>query len=150
MVRQLAWLVDEPAAVMLYAPLPTEVDVWPLVVARVNAGREVGLPRIEADGLSVRLLTPGQLTRGQLGIQEPDPDAPTIPVAVVVVPGLGFDPAGGRIGRGKGHYDRLLARLPGVLTVGVGFDVQRVAEVPMSGHDVRLQRTVFGHTAEAG
>lgn len=145
--RQLADVVAAPGVVLLYAPMPVEVDVWPIVVRRVAAGRPVALPRIEGELLSVRLLTEGQLTPGQLGIREPGPDAPRVDaVAWVVVPGLGFDGRGGRLGRGKGHYDRLLARLR-TRTVGVGFDVQRFDPLPLDPHDVPLDATVFGATA---
>lgn len=149
-VRQLGAVVDEPGPVMLYAPMAVEVDVWPIVVARLAAGRVVGLPRIEPDDqtLSVRQLTSGPMIAGQLGILEPDPEAPRIDadVVLVVVPGLGFDGRGGRLGRGKGHYDRLLARL-GARTVGVAFDVQRVDRLPLEAHDVAIEATVFGQTA---
>lgn len=149
-LAQLRWVIDEPAPVMLYAPMADELDVWPLVEARVRAGRSVGLPRIEAAGLSVRLLTFGLLHAGPLGILEPDPESPPIEVGWVIVPGLGFDASGGRIGRGKGYYDRYLAHIPEARTVGVGFDVQRVAKCPMAPHDVALQTVIFGQTAEAG
>jgi 5-formyltetrahydrofolate cyclo-ligase len=62
---------------------------------------------------------------------------------LVVVPGLGFDEAGGRLGRGGGFYDRFLAR-PGLKAwkVGVGLDEQVVGPVPRDAWDVGLDALV--------
>jgi 5-formyltetrahydrofolate cyclo-ligase len=58
---------------------------------------------------------------------------------VVVLPGIAFDRQGGRLGQGKGYYDRLLADVSSKCTlIGLAFDVQLVEEVPMEPHDVRL------------
>ena len=65
------------------------------------------------------------------------------------MPGLAFDARGGRLGHermgatrtmSRGHYDRLLARAgaPGLFKVGLAFDFQVVAAVPMAMHDVRM------------
>lgn len=75
------------------------------------------------------------------GYTQPTADAPVVPdeeISAVLVPGLAFDRAGGRLGFGAGFYDRLLARLgPGVLRIGVsdGFIVDRV---PTEDHDVTM------------
>ena len=55
----------------------------------------------------------------------------------LVVPGLAFDRAGGRLGHGGGHYDRLLAG-PRGLTVGLAREDQCVASVPCGPGDIRL------------
>ncbi len=55
---------------------------------------------------------------------------------LVLVPGVAFDRAGGRLGRGGGWYDRALARVrPGVPVVGLAYDVCVVDAVPMQPHD---------------
>ena len=60
-------------------------------------------------------------------------------VDLVVVPGVAFDPAGGRVGRGAGHYDRLLAGAGRACArVGLAFEFQVLAGVPTSGHDVGM------------
>lgn len=60
-------------------------------------------------------------------------------LGAIVVPGLGFDKQGARIGRGKGYYDRILADVDLDCAVGVAFDAQLVATVPTEPHDVRLR-----------
>ena len=79
---------------------------------------------------------------GPLGIRQPPPGAPTVDVAfvdAVLVPGRAFDRAGGRLGRGAGHYDRLLPSLrPPVPRVGVTLDRFVVDRVPVEPHDVPM------------
>jgi 5-formyltetrahydrofolate cyclo-ligase len=56
---------------------------------------------------------------------------------LVLAPGVGFDAAGGRLGRGRGFYDRLLAHISGI-KCGVAFDPQLVERIPMERHDARM------------
>ncbi len=80
----------------------------------------------------------------RFGYSQPSADAPVIDVlaepdaiAAVLVPGLAFDRFGGRLGRGRGYYDRLLSAFgPRTLRVGIAFDQQVVHRVPTEGHDV--------------
>jgi 5-formyltetrahydrofolate cyclo-ligase len=68
---------------------------------------------------------------------------PPADVDFFVVPGVAFDRHGGRLGHGRGYYDRLLAHArPDATLAGLCFEVQLVDEVPMSGHDVRLDYVV--------
>jgi 5-formyltetrahydrofolate cyclo-ligase len=54
-----------------------------------------------------------------------------------IVPGVAFTLEGRRVGRGKGHYDRLLSSVGGV-KCGVAFDEQIVEAIPVEPHDVRM------------
>ena len=68
--------------------------------------------------------------------------APRIEPALVIVPVVGFDRAGTRIGYGKGHYDRTIAALRAnggnPPLIGIAFSVQEVDTIPHEPHDVRL------------
>ena len=78
------------------------------------------------------------LIAGRHGIREPAADVSAVPpgeIDLVLVPGLAFDEAGRRLGRGAGYYDRFLAPLS-VATVGVAFELQLVPEVPAGSGDV--------------
>ena len=63
---------------------------------------------------------------------------------LIIVPGLAYDNQGGRLGYGGGYYDTFLATQPNAFKVGVGFQCQLIAEVPMEEHDVRLDRFITG------
>jgi 5-formyltetrahydrofolate cyclo-ligase len=134
----------EARSVLFYVPHAEEPDLWPLATDALASGRQVALPRFSpATGqyVACRIRTsPGDLVPGQFGILEPTADCPIFDVKqldLALVPGIGFSLAGGRLGRGKGYYDRLLAEVPGC-KCGVAFDCQVTAEWPLEPHDVRV------------
>jgi 5-formyltetrahydrofolate cyclo-ligase len=131
-------------SVLFYLPLAEEPDVYPLLPEALAAGKVVTLPRYSAveDAYvpcQVENLA-GDLQPGQYGIREPVPACATFDLNkldFLLVPGVGFTSNGSRLGRGKGYYDRLLARARGV-KCGVAFDWQVSVEVPLEPHDVCL------------
>ncbi|MCS6798551.1 MAG: 5-formyltetrahydrofolate cyclo-ligase [Myxococcota bacterium] len=137
------------ATVALYAPLPTEPDVTPLIETARAVGKRVALPRVDGEMLRMHEVPrdPATMTRSALGVLEPPDHGPAIDVSeldLVVVPALGADPSGGRLGRGRGFYDRFLRTLvPGrTLRVAVVYEFELVPELPLTEHDVRVDRVV--------
>jgi 5-formyltetrahydrofolate cyclo-ligase len=135
----------KPASTILFfAPLPGEVDVWPLLAEALAAGTIAALPRFEAGRQRyaagrVRNLQSGIVT-GQFGIREPASGAAEIlprDLDLLLVPALAFDLDGRRLGHGKGFYDRLLSAVRGI-KCGVAFDEQMVKAVPAGTFDVRM------------
>ena len=105
---------------MFFAPLPDEVDVWPLLEESLAGGKIAALPRFDPasnDYLACRVQNPqSEIVPGQFGIREPKAGCPEIPLErldLILVPGVAFDLRGDRLGRGKGFYDRLLAKSTG-------------------------------------
>ncbi|MDC0739869.1 5-formyltetrahydrofolate cyclo-ligase [Polyangium mundeleinium] len=120
-----------------------EVDLRPLVAELRGRGVRVAFPSIHPE---TRVMTfripadPAAMEEHGLGFQEPlltDPEAGE--VDVVVVPALGVDGEGNRIGYGAGYYDRTIPRFcpPGV-AIGVVYDFQVLSEVPVTEGDVPL------------
>jgi 5-formyltetrahydrofolate cyclo-ligase len=137
-----AWSAAE--SILFYAPMPEEVDIWPLAAEAQKAGKRVVLPRynpddkryVACDVTDVRR----DLNKGRFGI--PEPGAHCLKISsnrldLILVPGLAFDFDGHRLGRGKGFYDQLLSVLQGP-TCGVAFDQQMVGHIPTEPHDIRL------------
>jgi 5-formyltetrahydrofolate cyclo-ligase len=138
--RQNLWA--EAQSILFYAPLPSEVDLWPLLVEALQAGRLVALPRFSAEtGRYVPCKVLDLLEDvepGKYGIREPVTKCAIFPLNrldLILAPGVAFDLRGGRLGRGKGYYDRLLAETRGTIC-GVGFDQQIVPDLPVESHDV--------------
>ena len=139
-------LTDQPVwsqaqSVLFYAPLPEEVDVWPLLPEALAAGKLVALPRFVAETKGYeawQIRHPEADVRvGRYGIREPaDGCAHSVikRLDLILVPGVAFDLQGRRLGRGKGFYDRLLAGLCGT-SCGVAFDEQIVRELVVEPHD---------------
>ena len=123
-----------------FLPMPGEVDLTTL--GEIPRGRFV-VPRIEADdSLTLHDLRTTELIRHPWGFLEPSASSVPIDhddVDVILVPGMAFDGHGGRLGRGKGMYDRLLAALAdGVVRMGVVSEAGVVDILPMADHDMRV------------
>ncbi len=148
-VTRLASLPDVHRArtVLLYAAGGSELDVMGLATRLRERGVTVCFPRVAGDELIPVAASPLALRPGYRGIAEPDgPARDLADLDVVVVPGLAFDLAGGRLGQGGGHYDRLLRRVPThTVRVGVGYSCQLVPRVPVQPHDEVVDLVVTDH-----
>jgi 5-formyltetrahydrofolate cyclo-ligase len=126
------------ARVVLYAALAHELPTGPLAEAALARGKALLWPRVAAGGLvEVAAASPSELVPGGAGVLVPPPGAAPErlgPADLLIVPGLAFTRSGARLGRGGGHYDRLLAGAPGP-SIGVAFDIQLVDELPTEPHD---------------
>jgi 5-formyltetrahydrofolate cyclo-ligase len=122
-----------------YWPIRSEVDPRPLMEALLERGQDVALSQILHPHLSWRLWQPGDvLVKGGFGVREPGPDAPEVFPVALLVPLVAFDRRGGRIGYGKGHFDRAIATLEAqhpILTIGLAYAVQEIEQVPVEPHD---------------
>ena len=130
--------------ILLFAPMASEPDIWPLAEMAVADGKTVALPRfISAKQHYEAAIVQDQvrdLITGQFGIKEPGATCGVADLKrldLVLVPGLAFDWHGRRLGRGRGFYDRLLAEVSGK-TCGIAYDQQLVSAIPVEPHDVRL------------
>jgi 5-formyltetrahydrofolate cyclo-ligase len=124
--------------VMLYSALPDEVRTAG-VIDRWRERKQIVLPTVVGDDIvPVALNADTRFEVGCFDITEPRGARYDGGYDLIVVPGMAFDAAGNRLGRGKGYYDRFLAQHPGVPTVGVCFDFQRVAHVPTEPTDVPM------------
>ena len=142
LLSQSEWL--RARSVLSFLPTGDEPDILTLAQAALGAGKSLALPRYvpHNDSYEAARVTDlsWELVPGRFGILEPRPSCSILPpneLDFVLVPGLGFALDGGRLGRGRGYFDRLLAAVPG-FKCGVAFDCQVVPELPSEPHDVRL------------
>ena len=133
-----------PVALAGYMPIRTEIDPLPVMAAH---GGTVGVPVILGAGQALRFdrWTAGsEMIAGAFGAMIPAVSQPLVP-RVVIVPLVGFDARGYRLGYGGGFYDRTLAGLRAagpVLAVGFAYAAQELAEVPTDQYDARLDAIV--------
>lgn len=134
----------EAKVIAAYAPLKFELDCQPAVQAARVRGATIGLTRVVPGTSELTLHVHGaddELHESGFMVMEPAADAPRLDLAsvdVVLVPGLGFDEQGQRLGFGKGFYDRFLPGLPNAVRIGLAFDFQLLAEVPATDRDAPL------------
>lgn len=143
-----AGFFETAETVMMYLPIAQEVDLTPLALRCFQDGKTVCVPRMDWASRHMRAVEirslEDEFEQRNCGVREPV-SGRAIPVDelnVVLIPGLAFDTAGRRLGRGGGFYDRFLAqpaiRSGGARLCGVGFDSQVVDVVPAEPHDAPL------------
>ncbi|MGC9554719.1 MAG: 5-formyltetrahydrofolate cyclo-ligase [Thermoplasmatota archaeon] len=134
--------------VLAYISHGTEVNTHGLIRSLLSqTSREVLVP-VVADRQRYTLLLSSlhqwqELSTGAYGILEPTEvrERPAESVEVCLVPGIGFDVRGNRIGYGGGYFDRLLRSIRGT-TIGLAYDFQVLDEVPNQEHDVPVDAVV--------
>ena len=132
-------------AVCLYASFGAELSTESLLQIALLEGKILILPRVaNATALSLhRVEDVADLQRSKLGILEPAAEAAEIPltsVGLVLVPGLGFDRLGHRLGYGAGFYDRLLAKCPKkTFLLGHAHAFQVGSCLPAEPHDIKVK-----------
>jgi 5-formyltetrahydrofolate cyclo-ligase len=131
-------------SILFFAPLPDELDVWPLLEKLLPARKICALPAFDAveqfyAARRVKNLE-NDIVTGKFGVSEPLPACETIPLDrfdLVLVPGMAFDVKGNRLGRGRGFYDRILSMASGI-KCGVAYDFQLRESIPTEAHDAKV------------
>lgn len=133
--------------VALYYGIAGEVETRPFF-KKILYQKKVYLPRVKAQQKTLtfrRVTALSHFEKGSYGIMEPKAACPRRSAKLmdlIVVPGVGFDRSGNRLGRGGGYYDRVLSRAPKVPTIGLCFREQIVKKIPVNARDVRVGRVI--------
>jgi 5-formyltetrahydrofolate cyclo-ligase len=137
------------AIVAGYWPLADELDPRMGLDRLGSRGHPLALPRMDGRDRPLRFLAwraGDVLVAGAFGVMEPHAAQPELLPEVVLVPLLAFDRRGGRLGYGKGYYDRTLTRLQSrtrpPLAIGLAFADQEVEDVPTGQDDVGLDGVI--------
>jgi len=127
--------------ILFYAAIQGEPRLDKLMLDALAAKKTVALPRFDPETscyMAALVESPSGLQRARFGILEPLASAPLLPLNqldLALVPGVAFDVGGGRLGRGKGFYDRLLVSVTAV-KCGVALDHQLEPNIPRETHDL--------------
>ena len=138
----------QPACIGVFWPFDGEPDLRPAVELLAIEGVRIALPVIcpSVAGASMKFQqwSPGtRMVSNQYGILEPGetPDIQMIEIDLILIPLVGWDSSGARLGMGAGYYDRALqpfAQLPSPVRAGVAYQFQRVPHLPEEPWDIRL------------
>lgn len=129
-------------SVMLYMPLGNEVSTFEIINDGIKQGKNILVPITDKDTFEIsayRITEDTEFEKGTFSVSEPKEkesfDASEIDV--VLVPGIAFDRDGGRIGFGKGCYDKFLKGIKAV-KIGFCYDFQLVSHIETESKDVNM------------
>ena len=141
--------------ILIYLPLKSEVDLRALIQQQTQLGKRFYVTVVSGRSQVLRI-TPlyrnGKIRRtriNRLGVSEPvinrreryvSPES----IDMAIVPGLVFTRSGRRLGRGKGYFDRLLAKMKNARFIGVCFRKQLLKRIPVQSHDIKMHQVISG------
>lgn len=132
--------------VMMYYSLPDEVCTHHVLTPLLQAGKRVLLPAVVSDTeMELRCYEREEdLQVGPYNIMEPVGRTFTdyAQIELAVIPGMAFDAARNRLGRGKGYYDRFLPLIPQAFKLGVCFPFQFMAHIPAEANDIAMDEVL--------
>lgn len=142
----------ETGAIAAFRAFDGEPDLTAALAELSRKGRHVVLPVLSQQPVGVQLEfrtwdPSARMNRNRFGIDEPRAGNPVSmdDIGLVLVPLVGWDERGGRLGMGAGYYDRALAGVAAAASpvrAGIAYGVQRVDRVPIDRHDVPLHLVI--------
>jgi len=142
--RNIMPLIRDGETVMVYTSKEKEVNTGTLIALLLRKGNPVVVPIIVKEDVSLRLSylrDVSTLVPSTFGVPEPiGSEIPVPPGAVdtIILPMLGFDRQGRRIGYGAGYYDRFLAKTPIRRKIGIAFACQEMEHLPVDENDILM------------
>ena len=129
-----------------YMPYNQEVRTVPMLEQALRDGKRVAIPKCYGDEMRFIFMEDlSKVEKGYAGIPEPIEDAPIADdeTALVLMPGLAFDPEGHRIGYGGGFYDKFLAKEPNHPTLALCYDFQMMEKLETEEFDIPVDQVLW-------
>jgi 5-formyltetrahydrofolate cyclo-ligase len=142
--RHVLGLISNGDTVMVYSAKELEASTKPIIATLLARNSPVVVPIIVKADVSLRLSyirTLAVLVPSTFGVPEPiGNEIPADPkdITTILLPMLGFDRKGGRLGYGAGYYDRFLAANPQIRKIGIAFSCQEAERVPVDANDIHM------------
>ena len=135
-----------------YLPYNQEVRTVPMLEQAIRDGKRVAVPKCYGDQMRFIYINDfvAEVAPGYANIPEPIADGPVADdkTALVLMPGLAFDPAGHRIGYGGGFYDRFLSAEPDHPTLALCYGFQMVEHLQTEEFDIPVDRVLWADPEE--
>ena len=129
-----------------YLPYNQEVRTTPMLAQALKDGKKVAVPKVYGNEMKFIYLSDlNQVEKGYSGIPEPIADGPIgdDETALVLMPGMAFDPQGHRIGYGGGFYDKFLAEEPNHPTLALCYEFQVLPHLETEEHDIPVDCVIW-------
>ena len=129
-----------------YLPYNQEVRTVPMLEQALRDGKRVAVPKCYGDEMRfIYMVDLSAVEKGYAGIPEPIADEPVADdkTALVLMPGMAFDPQGHRIGYGGGFYDKFLAKEPDHPTLALCYDFQVLPHLETEEFDIPVDAVIW-------
>ena len=129
-----------------YLPYNQEVRTVPMLEQALKDGKRVAVPKCYGDEMKFIYMDDlSKVEKGYANIPEPIADEPVAddPTALVLMPGMAFDPQGHRIGYGGGFYDKFLAAEPNHPTLALCYDFQMFPHLETEEFDIPVDYVLW-------
>ena len=129
-----------------YLPYNQEVRTVPMLEQALKDGKRVAVPKCYGDEMKFIFMDDlSKVEKGYAGIPEPIADDPVADdtTALVLMPGMAFDPQGHRIGYGGGFYDKFLAAEPNHPTLALCYEFQMLPQLETEAHDIPVDYVIW-------
>ena len=135
--------------ILFYVSYDNEVETHNMIKESIDTGKTVCVPFVKKNEhtiIPIKIENWNDLEIGSYNILEPKKNKfkifPLEEIELIIIPGIGFDTHGNRIGHGMGYYDRLLKGANNCFKIGLGFQCQIVDYIPVDPHDVRIDMII--------
>ena len=139
----------EASTILFYVSYDNEVNTHQMIKECLDTGKDIIVPISKKDDRTLilsKLEKWDDLKVGSYGILEPEvnkiKEVPLDIVDLIIVPGIGFDDRGNRIGHGKGYYDNLLKKSKSILHIGLAFEAQIEKFIPADRQDIPVNKII--------
>ncbi len=123
--------------VCTYMPLKNEIDINNCF----DNVKELFTTYVNQNGVSITTLKkPFEINK--YGVLQPLINTNEKTIDIFIVPGVAFDITGNRLGRGVGFYDKLLAKFPNSIKIGIAHESNILDTIPFEAHDVKMNKIV--------
>lgn len=139
-------LYQKAGTIYGYLPYNQEVRTVPMLERALSEGKRIAVPKCYGEEMRFIYMDDlSQVEKGYAGIPEPIADGPVADdkTALVLMPGLAFDPQGHRIGYGGGFYDRFLAAEPDHPTLALCYDFQMLPKLETEEFDIPVDCVIW-------
>ena len=129
-----------------YLPYNQEVRTVAMLEQAIRDGKRVAVPKCYGDEMRFIFMDDlSKVEKGYAGIPEPSADEPIADdeTALVLMPGMAFDPQGHRIGYGGGFYDKFLAKEPNHPTLALCYGFQMVEHLETEEFDIPVDTVLW-------
>ena len=135
--------------ILFYLAKGSEVETAEAIEGALLQGKRVVLPRVKGKELLLGEIKDiaREMEKGRFGILEPKEksfrEVSPEEIELIILPGIAFDFRGGRVGYGKGYYDRFLSKLPREIPlIGLAYHFQIVNHLPAEKHDRKVWKVI--------